>query len=631
VNGAPRAGAGCSPTKALNGLWDHGARGRPLRKSGAWIFLVASSFVLLRPLTSLASDRAPYSIADFESQDGLQNWRFTGGAGTLTLGPGHRGRGAILNYQLPCAHNAACGASAEALWTPPSALPKWRDPAISLWIRVPADVEVSLVVKDTSGQTLRFPIGASIEHSKPGDWQYVVIPLSPKPEDGGPYHSGGVKGRLVEAGIFVQARARVSVAGAVSFDDIQLRDAAEVLRVDPTAQTTLPLPESLAPPRVGVNIHLLHDDHALDLAHAAGFAFVRMDMLWANVERGGRYRFFAYDTLLRALEARGMGVLWILDYGHPDHGGSTPQTPQDIAAFGRFAEAAAAHFKGRNVRYEIWNEPNTSHFWPPSPNPTEYAALLQEAAEAIRREDPSAPISSGGLAQIDESFLSRTVDQRLASGLTAIGVHPYPKAGPENIALAAGTLREWMAHALGERIEIWDTEWGYSSANAPKEAPSNGHTEAGRRRQAALAVREMLTVWALGLPLAVWYDLRDDGPDPANPEHNYGLLDASGNEKPAMVAIRNFLTTAGVRRYAGMMQETPAGVHCMRFDGAGDTVLIVWNDRAGERSWVEYPRQNLISATDTMGQAAKFKERSSGIARVELDDAIGPLYLCWSK
>jgi hypothetical protein len=83
-----------------------------------------------------------------------------------------------------------------------------------------------------------------------------------------------------------------------------------------------------------------------------------------------------------------------------------------------------------------------------------------------------------------------------------------------------------------------------------------------QQRQAALAVREMLTVWALGLPLAVWYDLRDDVPDRANPEHNYGLLDASGNEKPAMVAIRNFLGAAGVRKYADMIQRRQASKPC---------------------------------------------------------------------
>jgi hypothetical protein len=325
-----------------------------------------------------------------------------------------------------------------------------------------------------------------------------------------------------------------------------------------------------------------------------------------------------------------MGVLWILDYGHPDHGGSIPRTPQDVAAFGRFAEAAAAHFKGRNVRYEIWNEPNTSQFWAPSPNASEYAVLLREAVAAIRRADPSAKISSGGLSRFDLGFLSQSVDPTLAGGLNAISVHPYPKTGPETIAPDLGTLREWTARALGEQIEIWDTEWGYSSAEAPRDAPSNGHTEEGRNRQAGLAVRELLTVWAVGLPVAVWYDLRDDGADPANPEDNYGLLDSSGNEKPAMHAIRTLTSAVGGRKYAGMIQETPIGIHAMRLDGSTDTIFILWSDRPGDRRTIEYAKHDLISVTDLMGNAVKSKNGPSGRARVQIDDVTGPIYLRWS-
>jgi hypothetical protein len=499
---------------------------------------------------------------------------------------------------------------------------------LSLWVRFPAEVEVALEVKDSSGQTLRFPIGATIEHPNAGDWQYVVLPLSVK-------DAGGTKGRLLEIGILVQAQAGVTEPGAilqgsVSFDEVRLRESTETFHIDAAAQAEAPPPESSElPPRLGVNIHLLHDDHALDLAHAAGFEFVRMDMLWADVERRGRYRFFPYDRLLRALEARGMGVLWILDYGHPDHGGSTPRRPADVAAFGRFAEAAAEHFKGRNVRYEIWNEPNVSQFWEPSPNASEYAILLKEAVAAIRRADASAKVSSGGLSRFDAAFLSGAVDPSLAAGLTAIGVHPYPKTGPETIAPEIGNLREWVARSLGQHVEIWDTEWGYSSANAPEGAPSNGHTEEGRRRQASLSVREILTVWTVGLPLAVWYDLRDDGTDPANPEHNYGLLDSSGNEKPAIKAIGTLMSVVSGRKYAGMVPETPQGIHAMRMDGSTDTILIVWTDQMDGRRRIEYPIRDLISATDLMGQAVKSKEAHSGQARVEIDDAAGPIYLLW--
>jgi hypothetical protein len=597
--------------------------------------LLAISFAIAPPAASAASNQKPFLVDDFESPTALQNWRFVrspenaSAGGDLTVGPGYRGSGAVLTYRLSCLREVGCGAYAAALFRPPIPLPKFREPAISLWLRFSPDVEVSIVTKDTNRQTLRFLVRATIERSKANDWEYVYVPLSAKRTgDAAQEAAGGIKGRLEEIDILVQARARTTAQGSVSFDDVQLREASETFKIeDVTRVEPALLSYSDLTPSLGVNIHLLREDHDLDLARDAGFQFVRMDMLWSNVERGGRYRFFAYDRLLRALEARGMGVLWILDYGHPDHGGSPPRTRSDIAAFGRFSGAAAAHFKGRNVRYEIWNEPNNSQFWAPVPDASEYAALLREAVAAVRSADPSAKVSSGGVSGIDHAFLSRVVDPSLTDGLTAIGIHPYPRTKPESIAPNLWTLRDWVASALGERIEIWDTEWGYSSTDAAKNGNSDGHRVAARSLQAALAVREILTVWAVGLPLAVWYDLRDDGPDATNPEQNYGLLDSSGNEKPAMKAVRTLVGAVSGHKYAGMIQEVPAGIHAMRFEGSKETILIVWTDQPLGRRTIEYAKHDLISATGLVGDTIKARDGSRGDARLEIDAASGPIYL----
>jgi hypothetical protein len=597
--------------------------------------LIAISFAAPQRSSSAGSNQRTFLVDDFEAPAALQNWRFlsspenASAGGDLTLGPGHRGNGAVLGYRLTCQSDIGCGAYAAALFRPPSPLPKFRDPAISLWLRFSPDVDVSIVTKDTSRQTLRFPIPARIEQSKTDDWEYVYVPLSAKRTRNATHEAaGGIKGRLEEIDILVQARARTTAQGSVSFDDVQLRESPETFKIDDATRVQPALSGSSdLTPCLGVNIHLLREDHDLDLAQAAGFQFVRMDMLWSNVERGGRYRFFAYDRLLRALEARGMGVLWILDYGHPDHGGSPPRKRSDVVAFGRFSAAAAAHFKGRNVRYEIWNEPNNSQFWGPAPDASEYAALLREAVAAIRSADPAAKVSTGGVSGIDQAFLSKVVDPSLTDGLTAIGIHPYPQTKPESIESDLRTLRDWVPHALGERIEIWDTEWGYPSTDAAKNGNSGGHRTAARTLQAALAVREILTVWAVGLPLAVWYDLRDDGPDTTNPEQNYGLLDSSGNEKPAMKAMRTLMGAVGGRKYAGMIQEVPEGIHAIRFEGSKETILVVWTDQPVGRRTIEYTKDDLISATGLVGDAIKSKDGSVGCARVEINAASGPIYL----
>jgi hypothetical protein len=406
---------------------------------------------------------------------------------------------------------------------------------------------------------------------------------------------------------------------------------AETLHIDPEAQMALSRPARAELGLIGVNVHRFRGNAALDLARDAGFRFVRADLLWERVERGGAYRFAVYDALMNALQARGMGALLILDYGHPDHGGKVPRTAEDIAAFSRYAEAAATHFRGRDVRYEIWNEPDIPQFWPSKPNPKEYTALLREAVVAIHRADPAAKVVSGGISRFDLKFLQKAIDPGLAAELSAIGVHPYPKGIPEKIGPDIAKLREWVRRSFGERLEIWDTEWGYSSTNPFGRALGNGHSDEGRLQQARLAARELLTVWSVEFPLGVWYDLQDDGGDAQNPEQNYGLIDANGAAKPALQAVRTVMTAVRERRYAGAIQHPPSGLHAMRFDGQADVLFIVWNERAGARQTVQCAKDNLTSVTGFMGNPVELNSDSSHETRIEVDEASGPVYLVWKR
>jgi hypothetical protein len=476
---------------------------------------------------------------------------------------------------------------------------------------------VTLAVKDSSGQTSRFAIpAATLEDHDPQQWHNVIVPLSHE-----------IKGRIAGIGITVQPRYTATMQGEVSFDEIRLLETKdEPFRLTLDSELATSEPQELAV-RMGVNSHLLRDNGSLDQARDAGFRFVRMDLTWAQAERGGRFRFGQYDALLRALDSRGMGVLWILDYGHPDHGGDAPRTPQNVAAFARFAQAAADHFKGRNVRYEIWNEPDNSNFWKPSADPRQYATLLRDAAAAIRQADPAAVISSGGTIGFNLAFISSLAAAGATHDLNAVAVHPYRKTGPETIAPEFVILRDWVAHALGPNVALWDTEWGYSSAESlPDNGRVDGHGEAWRTRQAVLAVRQQLTAWTLGIPVAVWYDLRDDGIDQANPEHNFGLLDSDGKEKPAMKAIRVLSQAAASRKLAGLVREKPASIHAMRLDGASDAVFIVWLTDVGSRVAFRIPKGGVLSATNMLGEAVNAKNKGSD-AEVTVSEAAGPVYL----
>jgi len=525
-----------------------------------------------------------------------------------------------------------------AAWKPPKPIPTKRRGAVSLWVRAAPEVRLALIVTDTNENTRNYPFDVvTLENPAGANWRQILIPLAAKStgyfdED----HPGRPEGKIRSIGLTMENRFPGPINGKVEFDELQLLDSADqtfVLRQDALREDAV---LELAPPdsarlstRLGVSIHVLGDPVLLDAARDAGFGLVRADLLWRQVERNGRFRFGVYDRLLNALDARQMRALWILDYGHPGHGGDPPRKPDDVAAFARFAEETASHFKGRNVSYEIWNEPNTERFWPPSPNAREYAALLNASAMAIHRADPSARVASGGLGRVDLTFLQEII-QAAGTEIAAAGVHPYRRKPPESVAADVPLLKQLLLSPARRGLELWDTEWGYASYDYfSSNLRGDGHSTQGRKRQAVLACREVLAIWSLGLPLGVWYDLRNDGDDPRNPEHNYGLLDAHNNDKPAMQAIRTLTRVSADHGYSGAVRDVPDGIHVLRLDGKQEKILAVWTEQPDAQATLRFQTDGFIEATNLFGEPLKLKGGKDE-AEIRLLETDGPVYLKFS-
>ncbi len=155
------------------------------------------------------------------------------------------------------------------------------------------------------------------------------------------------------------------------------------------------MPSAVLPAGLGVATHFTDPAPGeMERMAEAGWAMIRTDLIWQAVERTpGHYDFAAYDRLQAQLKHAGIRPMFILDYGNRLYdGGRSPHTAQARAAFARFAAAAAAHFRGQGVVWEIWNEPNIVQFWKPEPDAQAYARLAMETAQAIREADPEALI-----------------------------------------------------------------------------------------------------------------------------------------------------------------------------------------------------------------------------------------------
>lgn len=320
------------------------------------------------------------------------------------------------------------------------------------------------------------------------------------------------------------------------------------------------LPPAVLPAGVGVNIHFNRGHEAdLDLIAAAGIKVVRMDLGWAGIERRkGEYDWSAYDELTANLEKRGLQPLYILDYSNPlyeetvvsrnpvtgreQRDTASPQRPESVAAFARWAAAAAERYRGRRVIWEIWNEPNIS-FWKPKPDVAQYNALALATCRAIRAVDPRATIIGPATSEIPLRFLEEHFACGILEYLDGVSVHPYRSYAkpPETAAEEYAKLRELIARYAPpgkKNLPILSGEWGYAS-----------HTKGvSLATQAAFAARQQLANLLAGVPLSVWYDWKNDGPDPDEREHNFGLVYADLSPKPAYHALKTLTTElAGYR------------------------------------------------------------------------------------
>lgn len=344
------------------------------------------------------------------------------------------------------------------------------------------------------------------------------------------------------------------------------------------------LPDLVVPQGVGVNIHFTRGhERDLDLIAAAGIKVVRMDFGWAGIERKkGEYDWSAYDELTANLEKRGLQPYYILDYSNPlyeevvaaknpitgkEHKDlASPQRPESVAAFARWAAAGAKRYSGRRVIWEIWNEPNIT-FWKPKPDVQQYIALADATAKAIREVDSNAPIVGPATSGVPLPFIEEFFKSGILKHLDAVSVHPYRSYSkpPESAADDYKKLRELIeryAPAGKKDMPILSGEWGYAT-----------HTKGvSLDAQANFIVRQQLANLLAGLPVSIWYDWKNDGPDAAEREHNFGIVTHNLEPKPAYVALQTM-----TRELTGFRVKN-------RFDtGNSNDFLLVLTNAKGAR------------------------------------------------
>lgn len=289
----------------------------------------------------------------------------------------------------------------------------------------------------------------------------------------------------------------------------------------------------VVPNGLGVNIHFIDPKpQELELLSEAGFQFVRLDLHWHLTEtKRGTYDFSLYDRFLRLLEEKGMRPIFIFNYVNPLYdAGLSPYTEEGRFAFTNWALAAAKHFAGHSIIWEMYNEPN-GYLWRPKPDVNAYIKLALTVGKAFRKTLPKEILIGPATLGIDIPFLEGCFKAGLLDYWSGVSVHPYRKEAPETVTKDFRRLRSLIKRFApsGKKIPIISSEWGYPVSTWRE-------TTYDQEIQGKYLARQWLINLANDIPISIWYGWQDNGTDPQNPEHNFGVVHHGYNpsRKPEM-------------------------------------------------------------------------------------------------
>ncbi len=173
--------------------------------------------------------------------------------------------------------------------------------------------------------------------------------------------------------------------------------------------------------------------------------------------------------------------------------------------------------------------------------------------------------------------------------MDAFSIHPYmtPPCTPDNgysaynspigrvsIPSISQHLARFINHpnnirSDGKKLGLWVTEYG--AISSPVGMVQGEPFQALYLTRAYLLARRYATMNVL-----IWYDFRDDGTNPRNPEHNFGLIRQDYSPKPAYVAAAVLTHTLGDRPWKRAIMENPTNAIHEYSNGDNDSVIVGW-------------------------------------------------------
>jgi GH35 family endo-1,4-beta-xylanase len=303
------------------------------------------------------------------------------------------------------------------------------------------------------------------------------------------------------------------------------------------------------PSPVGINAALVNNDmvesnRQAKLMEDAYVNYDRESFEWKLIEpRKGYFSWAQTDQAVAIANARNIDLIGRFVYTAPWASSAPAGTsaedveyypPTNNQDYVDYVKATVARYKDSVHTWEVLNEVNTSLYWKPTPDPVAFAKLLQATYKAIKAEDPTATVVAAGLAGFDYEFMEKF---RAAGGMSSfdgLGVHTFVDGEFDSSMTGTwldGAETYLAKYAPGTSLWITETAWSTCEAGQP------GCTPVTEEKQAQYLQQAYLDAAKRGAKAITWWNLVEYGPTSGQLD-NYGIVEASGREKPAYHALK---------------------------------------------------------------------------------------------
>jgi hypothetical protein len=235
-----------------------------------------------------------------------------------------------------------------------------------------------------------------------------------------------------------------------------------------TAEQTFPKVDSF-----GLNVHHFeYEPEAFPIAAEARVGWVRLAAWWRFMQpQPGPERIdYGYLELsVNAALAHGLKVLIVFasipgwangtpaELGIMDPNAALPPTNPQF--FRDFVTAVVAHFRGRVLAYEVWNEPNYKQFWNSKDYDRFIAEILIPGAQAVKAADRKAKTLGPAVDRSPAKFKSAAIGA--CRFLDALSCHLYVKNAGVLFQQLEATYRPILVSQCNK--PLWVTEFGIDS------------------------------------------------------------------------------------------------------------------------------------------------------------------------